>query len=77
MCNRKDGVGVIDKVCYRGMQECADAMGISKDTLIKIVKNDPGFPIIITGPRNSIRLFPIKQIEEWLRRRSTVNCQPV
>lgn len=60
----------MEKVCYRGVRECADAMGVSRDTLMKIVKNDPTFPVVKTGPRNSLCLFPVKQIEEWMASRS-------
>lgn len=56
----------VEKVCYRGLRECAEALGISRDTLTKIVKNDPSFPVIKTGPNNSIRLFPVQRISEWV-----------
>ena len=57
---------MIERACYRGMYECAEALGISRFTLLKILKNDPTFPVIKTGPNNSIRLFPIDQIKEWI-----------
>ncbi len=60
----------MERVCYRGARECAEALGVSRDTLMKIVKNDPTFPVIKTGPNNSLRLFPVKQIEDWMATRA-------
>ena len=60
----------MERICYRGVRECAEALGVSRDTLTKIVKNDPGFPVIKTGPRNSVRLFPVREIERWAATRA-------
>lgn len=60
----------MERICYRGINECAEAMGITKHTLIRLMKNDPTFPVIRTGPRNCLSLFPVKQIEEWMATRA-------
>ena len=59
----------MERICYRGINECAEALGITKHTLIRLMKNDPTFPVIRTGPRNCLSLFPVKQIEEWMATR--------
>ena len=56
----------MERMCYRGVRECAEALGVSRDTLVKISKNDPTFPVVKTGPRNCLYLFPVKQIEAWM-----------
>lgn len=56
----------MERICYRGMSECAEALGISRHTLYRIMKDDPTFPVIKTGPNNSIRLFPINEIKKWV-----------
>lgn len=53
------------RICYRGVRECAEALGISESTLKKLHKNDPTFPVIKTGPRNSLCLYPVEQVKEW------------
>lgn len=60
----------MERICYRGARECAEALGVTRDTLVKIVKNDPTFPVIKTGPRNSLCLYPVDQIKEWMAMRT-------
>ena len=60
----------MERICYRGINECAEALGITKRTLQRLCKDDPTFPVIKTGPRNSLCLFPVKQIEEWMATRA-------
>ena len=60
----------MERICYRGFNECAEAMGITKRTLVRLCKDDPTFPVIKTGPRNNLCLFPVKQIEGWMANRA-------
>lgn len=60
----------MERICYRGVKECADALGVSERTVKTLCKNDPTFPVVKTGPRNSLCLFPVKQIEEWMATRA-------
>ena len=60
----------MERICYRGIRECAEAMGISERTPKNLCKSDPTFPVIKTGPRNSLCLYPVKQIEEWMATRA-------
>ena len=54
----------MDRICYHGARECAKTLGISRDTLRKIIRNDPTFPVIKTS-NNGQYLFPVEQIKEW------------
>lgn len=59
----------MERICYRGVRECAEALGISERTLKNLYKNDLTFPVVKTGPRNNIYLFPVEQIKAWMTSR--------
>lgn len=63
----------MERLCYRGVKEAAAALGMSKNTFMRLYKNDPTFPVIHTGPRNSLCLFPVKEIRDWMAAQAANN----
>lgn len=60
-------------LCYRGVNECAKALGISPRTLKQLYAQDHSFPYVKIGKRekNGLCLFPVREIEKWLHDKAT------
>ena len=51
--------------------EAAEALGVSKTTMYRIIQIE-GFPVIVLGSR---RLIPIEGLKRWIEERAAIGWQ--